>query len=179
MRKIPTLFQREFDQQEVSALPMKRMILCGDLSACEDEGNAEDCIRLKLCDVQGRLFRISTAYASESFIRNFMFSEVAQRLDSPYSKLQCVGEEYLLEELEDERNLSRDGEKYDPEVLYWIGYLYRYWACYRHVSSKAIFKTAPAKTMKRNYQPFHALDPDVAIDNLIEIREQRAGGNIN
>lgn len=151
---------------------MKRMILCGDLSACEDEGNAEDCIRLKLCDVQGRLFRLSTAYASESFIRNFMFSEVARHLDSPYSKLQCVGEEYLLEELEDERNLSRDGEKYDPEVLYWIGYLYRYWACYRHESSKVIYRAAPAKTMKKHYMSFHTLDPDVAINNLIEIREQ-------
>ena len=108
-------------------------------------------IRLKLCDVQGRLFVLSTAYASESFIRNFMFSEVALHLDSPYSKLQCVGEEYLLEELEDERNLSTVGEKYDPEVLYWIGYLYRYWACYRNESSKTIFRVAPAKTMKSGF----------------------------
>lgn len=154
---------------------MKRMIQCGDLSAREDEGSAEDCIRLKLCDVQGRLFKLSIGYASESFIRNFMYSEVAWHLDSPYSKLQCVGEEYLLEELEDERKLSRDGEKYNPEVLYWIGYLYRYWACYRNESSKAIYRIAPAKTMKRNYLSFHTLDPNMAIDNLIEIREQRIG----
>ena len=155
---------------------MKRMIQCGDLSAHEDEGSAEDCIRLKLCDVQGRLFKLSTAYASESFIRNFMLSEVAQHLDSPYSKLQCVGEEYLLEELEDERKPSTAGETYDPEVLYWIGYLYRYWACYRNESSKAIYKIAPARTMKRNYMSFHTLDPNMAIDNLIEIREQRVRG---
>ena len=141
------------------------------------ERSVEDCIRLKLCDVQGRLFVLSTAYASESFIRNFMFSEVALHLDSPYSKLQCVGEEYLLEELEDERNLSTVGEKYDPEVLYWIGYLYRYWACYRNESSKTIFRVAPAKTMKRNYLSFHTLNPDAAIDNLIEIREQRVGNH--
>ena len=87
----------------------------------------------------------------------------------------CVGEEYLLEELEDERKPSTAGETYDPEVLYWIGYLYRYWACYRNESSKAIYKIAPAKTMKRNYPSFHTLDPDGAIDNLIEIREQRIG----
>ena len=141
----------------------------------QEERSVENCIRLKLCDVQGRLFKLSTAYASESFIRNFMFSEVARHLDSPYSKLQCVGEEYLLEELEDERNLSRDGEKYDPEVLYWIGYIYRFWACYRNESSKVIYRAAPAKTMKRNYPSFHTLDPNMAIDNLIEIREQRIG----
>ncbi len=139
---------------------------------CRDEGiKAEDCIRLKLCEVQGRLFKLSTAYASEDFIRNFMFSEVARHMDSPYSVYQCMGEEYLLEELEDERNISAAGEKYDPEVLYWIGYIYRYWACYRNESSERIYQCAPAKTMKRNYQLFHTLDLEVAIDKLIEIRK--------
>ena len=88
-----------------------------------------DRIQLKLCDIQGRLFERSTNYASEDFIRNFMNSEVAGHLDSPYNKLQWMGEEYLLEELTDEKKVSEEGEKYSPEVLYWIGYLYRYWAC--------------------------------------------------
>ena len=29
------------------------------------------------------------------------------------------------------------------------------------------------KTMKRNYMAFHTFDPDVAIDDLIEIYQQR------
>lgn len=84
-----------------------------------------------------------------------------------------MSEEYLLEELADERDINTAGEKYDPEVLYWIGYIYRYWACYRNTGSKEIYRCAPAKTMKRNYLLFHTLDPDTAIDNLIEIRKQR------
>lgn len=59
-----------------------------------------DSIQLKFCDIQGRLFEHSTAYASESFIRDFMNSEVATHLDSPYNKLQWMGEEYLLDEPE-------------------------------------------------------------------------------
>ncbi len=132
-----------------------------------------DSIQLKLCDIQGRLFERSTAYASEDFIRDFMNSEVAEHLDSPYNKLQWMGEEYLLDELADEKTLSTDGEKYAPEVLYWIGYLYRYWACTRGEKSRRIYRQAPAKTMKRNYMAFHTFDPDVAIDDLIEIRRQR------
>ena len=132
-----------------------------------------DSIRLKLCDIQGRLFERSTAYASEAFIRDFMNSEVAEHLDSPYNKLQWMGEEYLLDELKDEKRLDTDGEKYSPEVLYWIGYLYRYWACTRGEKSKRIYRQAPAKTMKRNYMAFHTLDPEVAIDDLIEIHQQR------
>ena len=132
-----------------------------------------DSIRLKLCDIQGRMFERSTAYASEDFIRNFMNSEVADHLDSPYNKLQWMGEEYLMDELKDEKKLDTDGEKYSPEVLYWIGYLYRYWACTRGEKSKRIYRQAPAKTMKRNYMAFHTFDPEVAIDDLIEIHQQR------
>ena len=128
---------------------------------------------LKLCDIQGRLFERSTDYASEGFIRDFMNSKVAEHLDSPYNKLQWMGEEYLLDELKDEKTLGIDGEKYSPEVLYWIGYLYRYWACARGERSKRIYRQAPAKTMKRNYLAFHTFDPDVAIDDLIEIYQQR------
>ena len=132
-----------------------------------------DSIQLKLCDIQGRLFERSNDFASEGFIRDFMNSEVAEHLDSPYNKLQWMGEEYLLDELKDETLLHSTGEKYSPEVLYWIGYLYRYWACSRNEKSKRIYRCAPAKTMKRNYMAFHTFDPDIAIDDLIEISRQR------
>jgi hypothetical protein len=132
-----------------------------------------DNIQLKLCDIQGRLFERSTAYASEGFIRDFMNSEVAKHLDSPYNKLQWMGEEYLLDELKDEKNLIPAGETYSPEVLYWIGYLYRFWASSRNEESRKIYRRAPAKTMKRNYLAFHTFDPDIAIDDLIEIDRQR------
>lgn len=132
-----------------------------------------DSIQLKLCDIQGRLFERSAAFASENFIRCFMNSEVAAHLDSPYCKYQWMGEEYLLDELKDEQKLSSDGEKYSTEVLYWTGYLYRYWACSRNEKSRNIYRQAPAKTMKRNYPAFHTFDPEIAIDDLIEICRQR------
>lgn len=136
-----------------------------------------DNIQLKLCDIQGRLFENSTQYASEDFIRGFMNSEVAEHLDSPYNKLQWMGEEYLMEELQDEIPLSTSGDKYSPEVLYWIGYLYRYWACSRKEKSKKIFRQASAKTMIRNYPSFHTFDPELAIDDLIEISNQKSRKN--
>lgn len=132
-----------------------------------------DSIRLKLCDIQGRLFENAGAYASEDFIKTFMGSEVAAHLDSPYNKLQWMGEEYLLDELLDEKAVSIEGEKYNADVMYWIGYVYRYWVCERGEKSKRIYRIAPAKTMKQNYLAFHTFDPDVAIDDLIEIDRQK------
>ena len=132
-----------------------------------------DNIQLKLCDIQGRLFVLSKDLGSEEFVKAFMTSEVARKLDTPYNKLQWMGEEYLLEELKDEKKLSTDGEKYSPEVLYWIGYLYRYWSCSRKEQSRKIYRQAPANMMKKNYLMFHTLDPEIAIDDLKEIQAQR------
>ena len=132
-----------------------------------------DDFKLLLCDIQGRLFENSTEFASESFIKSFMNSEVALHLDSKYNKLQWMGEEYLLEELTDEVEISRDGERFDKEVLYWTGYIYRYWACLYEEKSKKIYRYAPAKTMKRNYMVFHTMDPRLAIEDLLEIYSQK------
>ena len=57
-----------------------------------------------------------------------MTSSTAAHLDDVYDRLQWMGEEYLLEELDDEAGgLKRAGELYDMEMMYWTGYLYRYW----------------------------------------------------
>ena len=137
-----------------------------------------DSIQLQLCDIQGRLFELSDNYASEDFIRTFMTSDTAEHLDSHYNKLQWMGEEYLLEELENEHALKTTGEKYDREILYWTGYIYRYWACSRGVKSRKIYRIAPARTMKRNYAAFHTLDPELAIDDLIQISSQHSKSRV-
>lgn len=136
-----------------------------------------DHLQLKLCDIQGRLFELSRGLDSATFIKEFMTSKVAECLDSSYNKLQWMGEEYLLEELKDEKQLASDGEEYGSEIMYWIGYLYRYWQLLTGESSKKIYWQAPAKTMRRNYMMFHTLDPEVAIEDLKEINRQKSSAS--
>ena len=108
-------------------------------------------IQLKLCDIQGRLFEVSVdrQLGSASFIKIFMNSETAKALDSTYNRMQWAGEEYLLEEVIEAAGdkLSEKGEVYSKDVIYWIGYIYRYWHYYTEESSKAIYKQAPVETM--------------------------------
>ena len=108
-----------------------------------------------------------------------MTSDVAKALDSTYNRMQWAGEEYLLEELTAIKgnNLIKKGEIYSKDILYWIGYLYRYWHFYKNESSVKIYKQAPAKIMKRNYLIFHTMAPELAIDDLKEINEQK--GKVN
>ena len=138
-------------------------------------------LQLKLCDIQGRLFELSAdnSYESSTFIKVFMTSDVAKALDSTYNRMQWAGEEYLLEELTAIKgnNLIKKGEIYSKDILYWIGYLYRYWHFYKNESSVKIYKQAPAKIMKLNYLIFHTMAPELAIDDLKEINEQK--GKVN
>ena len=122
---------------------------------------------LQLCNIQGKLFELSLkkGYSSENFIRAFMQSKVAESLDSLYDRLQWAGEEYILEELEDEVKLDY-GKTYDKEVLYWIGYIYRYWHYYTGESSKEIFRIADGKTMNFCWLGYHTYDVQLAIEEL-------------
>ncbi len=136
-----------------------------------------DELQLKLCDIQGRLFELSAEkeYGSALFIKTFMTSQIAVDLDSKYNRMQWAGEEYLLDEIvSSNRNVSlSSGEVFSKDVLYWIGYLYRYWHFYTGEKSSQIYKQAPVETMKRNYMMFHTMDPSLAIEDLKEIYGQK------
>ncbi len=132
-------------------------------------------LQLKMCDIQGRLFELSGAngYDSVTFIKVFMTSEVAKGLDSKFNRMQWAGEEYLLAEVADTAELTKSGTVYDKEVLYWTGYLYRFWHFATGENSKEIYRQAPAETMSRNWLIFHTFAPEVAIEDLKEIYRQR------
>lgn len=129
----------------------------------------------QLCDIQGRLFELALREKLDcpSFIESFMNSRTAAALDDVYDRLQWAGEEYILEELNDETGgLKKAGTVYSQEVMYWTGYTYRYWHYYTGEFSHEIYKAADAKTMNECWYGFHTLDVEMAIDDLKEIYEQ-------
>ncbi|MCM1192934.1 MAG: hypothetical protein NC123_15850 [Butyrivibrio sp.] len=130
----------------------------------------------QLCDIQGRLFELALeqGYDCPLFIDFFMNSRAAAALDDVYDRLQWAGEEYILEELNEEAGgLKKAGTIYDREEMYWAGYVYRYWHYYTGQSSREIYETANAETLKDCWAGFHTLDVEMAIDDLQEIYRQR------
>ena len=132
-------------------------------------------IELQLCDIQGRLFKLSVQRGinSAEFIKVFMKSATAKALDSTYNRMQWAGEEYLLEEVIDEaaNRFKKPGEVYSEELIYWIGYIYRYWHYVTGESSKEIIKLAPVKIMKKNYERLYMMTPEEVIEILKEKNE--------
>lgn len=126
-------------------------------------------LKLALCEMQAQLFVQSQekGYASESFIKTFMLSDVAKDLDMPFNHMQWAGAHYLMSRMEEEyADKLAQGECYDTETLYWAGYLYRYWHIYKGESSREIYKQASAKTMRIVYLMYHTMSPEMAIDRL-------------
>lgn len=129
-------------------------------------------LQLALCDTQGQLFELSVAYeySSETFIKTFMTSEIARNMDKEFNHIQWAGKSYILSCMEDEYSsvLTKGGEIYEKERLYWIGYIYRYWALYTGESSKEIYKQAPVQKMNVIYLMYHTMSPKLVIDKLKE-----------
>ena len=126
-------------------------------------------LKLALCEMQAELFVQSQekGYASESFIKTFMNSDIAEDLDMPFNHMQWAGTHYLMSRMEEEHvDELVQGECYDTETLYWAGYLYRYWHIYKGESSKEIYRQVSAKTMRIVYLMYHTMSPEMAIDRL-------------
>ena len=127
--------------------------------------------KVRLCKTQGRLFQLSRKKGLDSyaFIRAYMNSETAKQFDIPGSHEQWAGEAYLLAEVIDvPGGIPKSRNIYGPEVMYWIGYIYRYWHFYKGESSAEIFRHANGETMAIAYPGYHTLDCAQAIDRLLE-----------
>ena len=134
-----------------------------------------DDIGIRLCKFQGETFSLSftnTECSSAIFIRRFMNSYVASRLDNGGLVSEVFDSNVVFEELEYEFGVSYYGkEKYSTEELYWIGYIYRYWCYTRELTSKQVYKIIKPKELRSLYFPYHSLDPKQAIDRILEAKD--------
>ena len=132
---------------------------------------------LKLCRYQGELFSISkekVECSSPVFLRRFMYSDVARRMDGEGFLFETTGQIDVINEIDAQFGKSDYGKiKYDKEELYWMGYLYRYWSYTREVSSKKLYKMIKPGELKKLYYPYHSLDPAKVIERIMEANQLR------
>ncbi len=129
---------------------------------------------LLLCEMQAKAFELSREAqntSSEIFIRRFMNSETAKWLDNMtllQSNMQAAD---LLVLIDEEYGSSDYGSvKYSPNELYWIGYIYRYFAYTYDKTSKQVYKTVKPKELRSLFLPYHTMDPAQAIDRILEAK---------
>ena len=133
-----------------------------------------DATGLLLCRKQGEIFEQSPHMAtcgSAIFIRRFMHSHVAERFDSGSYPFEANSIASIFMEIEHQYGKSRYGStRYSGEELYWMGYLYRYWAYVSEMSSSRIYSIASARELRPLYAAYHTLDPEMAIERIAEAK---------
>ncbi len=127
---------------------------------------------LKLCALQAEVFANSLTKmqcSSPIFIRRFMNSRVASRMDQKGFLLEACDMACILNEVDAQYGPTAYGtEQYSREELYWLGYLYRYWAYTYEKRSKQVYHQMKAKELRKLFYPLHSLDPAQAIERILE-----------
>lgn len=127
--------------------------------------------------MQAELFVLSASKlecSSPIFLRRFMLSKVAVRMDQDGFLYESCTADGIIQEIEEEFGATNYGkEKYSTEELYWMGYLYRYWCYTYEKSSKQVYKLMKPKELRGLYYPYHSLDPAQAIERILESKNLR------
>ena len=129
---------------------------------------------LLLCEMQAKAFELSGIEQNTSsavFIRRFMNSDVAKQLDNMAVLRSNMQAADILTLIDEEYGKSEYGSvKYSLNELYWIGYIYRYYAYTYDKTSKQVYKIVKPKGLRDLYLPYHTMDPAQAIDRILEAK---------
>ncbi len=129
---------------------------------------------LLLCEIQAKAFELSgdaQNTSSEIFIRRFMNSNVAKQLDNMTVLQSNIQAADLLDLIDEEYGKLEYGSvKYNANELYWIGYIYRYYAYIYGKTSKQVYKNVKPKELRGLFLPYHTMDPAQAIDRILEAK---------
>ena len=71
-------------------------------------------------------------------------------------------------ELALEKSLLRGKKKQGKEILYWVGYLLRYWAYTKEIDSAALLRLVKPSLLFGVYEAYHGLSMAEAVERLEE-----------
>lgn len=134
-----------------------------------------DVFQMQQCEMQAALFESldRRPVDAKAFIRAFMNSKAAAGLDSPFDHFQWAGIEYIYEDVVEEFNIQPipDPPRYNPEALWYGGYITRYWHYLTGESSKEIFTQCNENLLLQCYG-FHSEANEMAIEDIKAISRQ-------
>lgn len=128
---------------------------------------------LRLAEFQGKIFEDSIERfecSSSIFIRRFLYSDLLRKLDKNESSLLSLDVNEGLNDIENQFGYSKYGKtKASREVMFWIGYMYRYISYTRETGTPFLFKIFNYKQMMKLYYVYHTQDPEWCVKNLLEL----------
>lgn len=127
---------------------------------------------LLLAEYQGKLFEKSHDLKCSTgiFLRRFIHSNLLNALDNNNPALLSLDvNEGIASVIEQFGDTDYGKMKYSKSALFWIGYMYRYIAYTREVSTRFVMYLFAYKQMNEVYYSFHTQDPEWCIASLLDI----------
>lgn len=127
------------------------------------------------CEMSGDLFKLACkeGYDSHDFVSKLMNSTCGDLLYRSDSCQMWLGDTYVLSELNTEVSFKK-GSVVREDVMYWIGYLFRYWSvAYPKDTAKDILKQSDWNSLLASYNGLHTLYWDEAIERIKESYKQK------
>ncbi|MFA6675708.1 MAG: hypothetical protein WCS49_02410 [Bacilli bacterium] len=129
---------------------------------------------LRLVEFQGKLFEESVIRfecSTKVFLRRFFYSDLLVTLDKNDSSLISFSLEESFQSIEAQFGKSSYGkDKWNSNVLFWIGFIYRYIAFTRDVETKFIMKLFEPDMLKNLYYAYHTQNNEWVVENLLSLR---------
>lgn len=128
---------------------------------------------LLLCKIQADLFQNYFSFTQCSpyiFIRRFMFSDLATRFDDTTVLMDISSNETLINEINEQYGETGFGSsnKIDEEIMYWVGYVYRYWSYTYEIPSSQLFMHVQPNLLINRYKLYHSMDTEYLIKRICE-----------
>jgi len=130
---------------------------------------------LNVCTQQGNLFEECQFYDypcdAEDFVTKYMKSYIAEELDKERSNFHVFGTQQLFDEMLAAYNVKKCNKESltNPEIMFWVGYITRYWTFWLGTSSSDIITSYGFKYLCSMYGQ-HLVGAQEAIQNIISMK---------
>lgn len=95
-----------------------------------------------------------------------MNSQSAYDMDLPHHEIRWNGPMHLLSSFQAEGGLPK-GPVWNSNIMFWIGFVYRFWHSLTDQYSKDIYSIVDADLMLGLYPKFHMDNPKATVDAIL------------
>lgn len=129
------------------------------------------------CDMVGECFTLSAkkGWDSLDFVEKFLTTERGIEILKDLRPIEYSDSLFMFEGFMQTVDF-KPGPMYDDDVLWFAGYLYRYWVATRKIDPRKIQKISPIKLIADRYYFYHTQDFDYVINDIIERPATVIGG---
>lgn len=123
-----------------------------------------------LCNKIGKMFQLAASkccYSEISFCKEWLRSNLNKQILDLDETLICQSKNYIFNSFKQELNIPKHKDYLmDQNAMYWIGYLFTYWAFMDEVDGEFILQKYDIKAILEQFDVLHTMSVKAAIKTI-------------